>query len=144
MFQNGFIIPQIGFKFDSIKRKNGFNNASCLPQQCLKIGVKPGDSRNETGQQPERNRAAPGMGDRSSSEKLGSELARSSSEFLGATRSSSDGHYTITTQSRHYTVTTWSLRGHYALFSSKARSVPRQPSRANQSFLQKKHGRGKG
>ena len=36
MFQNGFIIPQIGFKFDSIMRKNGFNNASCLPQQCLK------------------------------------------------------------------------------------------------------------
>ena len=33
MFQNGFIMPQIDFKFDSIKRKNGFNNASCLLQQ---------------------------------------------------------------------------------------------------------------
>ena len=54
MLQNGFIIPQIGFKFDSIKRKNGFNNASCLPQQCLMIGVKPDDFRNETGQQEER------------------------------------------------------------------------------------------
>ena len=45
----------------------------------------------------------------------------------------------VTTRSlhSHYTVTTWSLRGHYALFSSKARSVPRQPSRANKSFLQK-------
>ena len=41
LFQNGFIIPQIGFKFDSIKRQNGFNNASCLLRQCLKIGVKP-------------------------------------------------------------------------------------------------------
>ena len=61
MLQNGFIIPQIGFKFDSIKRKKGFNNALCLPQQCLKVRVKPGDSRNETGQQPERNRAATGM-----------------------------------------------------------------------------------
>ena len=60
LLQNGFIIPQIGFKFDSIKRS--FNNASCLPQQCLKVGVKPGDSRNETGQQPERNRAATGIG----------------------------------------------------------------------------------
>ena len=33
MFQNGFIIPQISFKFDSIKRKKGFNNALCLLQQ---------------------------------------------------------------------------------------------------------------
>ena len=64
-------------------------------------GMKPGSNRNETGQHPEWARC-----DRSSSEKLGSELARSSSEFLGATRSSSDGHYTVTTQS---------LRGHYAV-----------------------------
>ena len=41
----------------SIKRKNGFNNASCLPQLCLKIGVEPDDSRNKTGLQPERNSA---------------------------------------------------------------------------------------
>ena len=33
LLQNGSIIPQIGFKFDSIMRKNGFNNATCLPQQ---------------------------------------------------------------------------------------------------------------
>ena len=65
--------------------------------------MKPGSNRNETGQHPEWARC-----DRSSSEKLGSELARSGSEFLGATRSSSDGHYTVTTQSlrRHYAVTT--------------------------------------
>ena len=63
--------------------------------------MKPGSNRNETGQHPEWARC-----DRSSSEKLGSELARSGSEFLGATRSSSDGHYTVTTQS---------LRGHYAV-----------------------------
>ena len=89
-------------------------------------GMKPGSNRNETGQHPEWARC-----DWSSSEKLGSELARSSSEFLGATWSSSD-HYTVS----RYTVTA-SLRGYWALFSSKARSVPRQPSRANKSFLQK-------
>ena len=50
-----------------------------------KIGVKPGDSRNETGQQPERNRATTVMKPSS----LGKQLR---SIFL---------------------VTTWSLRGHY-------------------------------
>ena len=60
MFQNGFIIPQIGFKFDSIERKNGFNKLHVCYNNEKKIGVKPGDSRNEpgsnrneTGQQPE-------------------------------------------------------------------------------------------
>ena len=50
------------FKFDSIMRKNGFNFALWLPQQCLKIGVraipgmKPGSNRNETatGMKPSR------------------------------------------------------------------------------------------
>ena len=95
-----------------------------MPQQCLKIGVKPGDSRNETGQHPEWARC-----DRSSSEKLGSELARSSSEFLGAIRSSSDGHYTVTTQSLHghYVVTTRSLRSF--LFKGPLGATPAKPSK---------------
>ena len=44
-----------------------------------KIGVKPGDSRNETGQQPERNRATTGM------------MASSLETFFG--------HYMVTTRS---------------------------------------------
>ena len=87
-------------------------------------GMKPGSNRNETGQHPEWARC-----DRSSSEKLGSELARSSSEFLGATRSSSDGHYTITTQSLHghYVVTTRSLRSF--LFKGPLGATPAKPSK---------------
>ena len=86
--------------------------------------MKRGSNRNETGQHPEWARC-----DRSSSEKLGSELARSSSEFLGATRSSSDGHYTVTTQSLHghYVVTTRSLRSF--LFKGPLGATPAKPSK---------------
>ena len=121
MFQTSFIFAQ-----------NGLIYASCLPQQCLKIGVKPGDpgmkpgsNRNETGQHPEWARC-----DRSGSAKLGSELARSSSEFSGATRSSSDGPYTGTTQSLHghYVVTTRSLRSF--LFKGPLGATPAEQTKA--------------
>ena len=48
LFQNRFILPQIGFQIDSIKRQN----VSIMLHVCYekKIGVKPSNSRNETGQ----------------------------------------------------------------------------------------------
>ena len=131
MLQICFIIPQIGFEFDSIKRKKVSimlhvcrNNVSRSESSRAIPGMKPGSNRNETGQHPEWARC-----DRSSSEKLGSELARSGSEFLGATRSSSDGHYTVTTQSLHghYVVTTRSL--HAFLFKGPLGATPAKPSK---------------
>ena len=95
-------------------------NASCLPQQYLKVGVKPGDSRNETGQQPERNRAATGMKPGSNRNEAGQhpEWARS---WLGVARSSwaplAARMVTVTTRSLcgHHAVTTRSQRGHDAI-----------------------------
>ena len=53
MFQNGFIIPQICFKFDSINVRMVSIMLHVCSYNEKKIGVKPGNSRNETGQQPE-------------------------------------------------------------------------------------------
>ena len=68
MLQIRFIIPQIGFKFDSIKRKMVStmlyvfrNNVQRSASNRAISGMKPGSNRNETGQQSERNRAATGM-----------------------------------------------------------------------------------
>ena len=52
MFQNGFVMPQIDFKFDSIKRKNGFHVCSNNEKKDRVNQAIPGI---ETGQQP-RNR----------------------------------------------------------------------------------------
>ena len=61
MLQNGFILPQIGFKFDSIKRKKRFQECFMFAATMKKRsesnraipGMKPGSNRNETGQQPD-------------------------------------------------------------------------------------------
>ena len=68
------------FQIDSIKRQN----VSIMLHVCYekKIGVKPSDSRNETGQQPERNRATTGMKPSS----------------LGKQPRSIFGHYEVTTR----------------------------------------------
>ena len=54
MFQNGFVMPQIDFKFDSIKRKNGFhvcsNNEKKDRSQTGRFPeLKVGSNRNEIG-----------------------------------------------------------------------------------------------
>ena len=89
---------------------------------------------------------------------------RVSTWHCAVTTRSQHGHDTVTTRSRslrgHHAVTTRSLRSHYtqplrfhnqrdpssfpSASSSKARvaSLPRLPSRASKSFLQKIHGRG--
>ena len=59
MLQNGFIIPQIGFKFDSIKHKKKVpimlyvccNNEKRSESNRAIPGMKPGSNRNETGSQ---------------------------------------------------------------------------------------------
>ena len=61
MLQNGFILPQIGFKFDSMKRKKKVSimlHVCCNNEKKIGVdrtipGMKPGSNRNETGQQPE-------------------------------------------------------------------------------------------
>ena len=75
-----------------------------------KIGVKPGDSRNETGQQPERNRAATGMKPGSNRNEAGQHpewarswlgVARSSWAPLGAARMvTTRGHNAVTMRTR--------------------------------------------
>ena len=145
MLQNGFIIPQIGFKFDSIKRKKGFNHASYLPQQCLKVGVKPGDSRNETGQQPERNRAATGMkpsiyGKKGLLDQGAKQVRNDQKRPLGARETSRSlrslrghyGHYAVTTVT---TRSLRSLRGHHA-DTTRSKRATRSRLRKRSTSLQ--------
>ena len=95
-----------------------------------KIGVKPGDSRNETGQQPERNRAATGMkpsiyGKKGLLDQGAKQVRNDQKRPLGARETSRSlrGHYAVTTVTTrslrslrgHYAVTTRSLHGHYAV-----------------------------
>ena len=121
----------------------------------LKIGVKPGDSRNETGQQPERNRAATGMKPSSRNE-VGRhpEMIRRCSEHLGYYVVAAQSHVVmlknsfmngssferngcenevgwhpdldskaVSSSQRDFAVTTWSLRGHYAVTTVTTRSL---------------------
>ena len=130
MLQKGFIIPQIGFKFDSIKRKKVSIMLHVCRNNEKKIGVKPGDSRNETGQQPERNRAATGMkpsiyGKKGLLDQGAKQVRNDQKRPLGARETSRSlrGHYAVTTVTTrslrslrgHYAVTTRSLHGHYAV-----------------------------
>ena len=106
-----------------------------------KIGVKPGDSRNETGQQPERNRAATGMkpsiyGKKGLLDQGAKQVRNDQKRPLGARETSRSlrGHYAVTTRSLrslrghygHYAVTTRSLRGHYTVTTRSLRSLRSQ------------------
>ena len=106
-----------------------------------KIGVKPGDSRNETGQQPERNRAATGMkpsiyGKKGLLDQGAKQVRNDQKRPLGARETSRSlrGYYAVTTRSLrslrghygHYAVTTRSLRGHYTVTTRSLRSLRSQ------------------
>ena len=112
-----------------------------------KIGVKPGDSRNETGQQPERNRAATGMkpsiyGKKGLLDQGAKQVRNDQKRPLGARETSRSlrGHYAVTTQSLrgHYAVTTRSLRslrGHHA-DTTRSKRATRSRLRKRSTSLQ--------